>query len=353
MFFRPRRSATIRLLVIGAALPWFGAPVQPAMAQSRVAGPPEVTVDLEVLNSLGGEPRHHQVNLRPPRDTGKAAQPERRPNRAAAKKKPTPPAKKVVAKSGDPPVTADRQHAREDADRAARAEAVWEADRKRTEAGRQNEAARIKREEAERLREAKAEIEAASRTAQRKPAPTESAENIPNPEPGPTTPPPPAIPKVIIEPAPRTGQVAVATAMPSSPPLSSPSPSPPPSSPSPPAAPARAKPAAVEHDTGSQPHVDFAAGTAELTPGARTELDAIAKKLTAAEDMRVQLVAYATGSNDEANLARRLSLSRALNVRAYLIDHGVRNTRMDVRALGNRPDGAKPADRVDIQLLDK
>ncbi len=49
--------------------------------------------------------------------------------------------------------------------------------------------------------------------------------------------------------------------------------------------------------------------------------------------------------------ARRLSLSRALAVRAFLIDQGVRSTRMDVRALGDKvQDG--PSDRVDIAPRD-
>ena len=43
----------------------------------------------------------------------------------------------------------------------------------------------------------------------------------------------------------------------------------------------------------------------------------------------------------------RLSLSRALAVRAFLIDRGVRSTRMDVRALGNKFEKG-PGDRVDL-----
>jgi hypothetical protein len=63
--------------------------------------------------------------------------------------------------------------------------------------------------------------------------------------------------------------------------------------------------------------------------------------------LRLELLAYAAGTEDQANRARRLSLSRALAVRAFLINEGVRSTRMDVRALGNNVDG-EPADRVDI-----
>jgi outer membrane protein OmpA-like peptidoglycan-associated protein len=45
-------------------------------------------------------------------------------------------------------------------------------------------------------------------------------------------------------------------------------------------------------------------------------------------------------------------LSRALVVRAYLIERGVSNLRLDVRALGNRSDNGVPPDRVDIVMID-
>ena len=99
--------------------------------------------------------------------------------------------------------------------------------------------------------------------------------------------------------------------------------------------------------------VTFGVGTADISDGAKKELDNLAQSLGKDDQKRVQLVAYASGSADEANQARRLSLSRALNVRAYLIDKGVRNTRMDVRALGNRPDTEGPADRVDIITIER
>lgn len=63
-------------------------------------------------------------------------------------------------------------------------------------------------------------------------------------------------------------------------------------------------------------------------------------------------MAYADGDQDGANKARRLSLSRALAVRAYLIDNEIASTRMDVRALGNRADDG-PADRVDLVVINR
>lgn len=91
----------------------------------------------------------------------------------------------------------------------------------------------------------------------------------------------------------------------------------------------------------------FSDGSAELTAAASSQLDSVAKELLNNADARVQLLAYAKASAEGTSRARRLSLSRALAVRAYLIEKGVRSTRMDVRALGSGfEDG--PPDRVDV-----
>lgn len=104
---------------------------------------------------------------------------------------------------------------------------------------------------------------------------------------------------------------------------------------------------AGEAGTGEKTQILFAEGSAELPPEATSQLDAIADRLAKDESLRLQLMAYASGTEDTASKARRISLSRALAVRAYLIDKGIRSTRMDVRALGNKVEG-EPADRVDI-----
>lgn len=91
----------------------------------------------------------------------------------------------------------------------------------------------------------------------------------------------------------------------------------------------------------------FAEGTADLDEAAKQVLRAAAETLKTDQNARVQLLAYASSGDDSASRARRLSLSRALAVRQFLIKEGIRSTRMDVRALGNKfEDG--PADRVDI-----
>jgi outer membrane protein OmpA-like peptidoglycan-associated protein len=96
-----------------------------------------------------------------------------------------------------------------------------------------------------------------------------------------------------------------------------------------------------------QVRIAFPEGSTEIPADAIPELDALAGSLLADEASRIQLLAYASGAEDAASRARRISLSRALAVRSYLIGKGVRSTRMDVRALGNTVPG-DPADRVDI-----
>lgn len=79
-------------------------------------------------------------------------------------------------------------------------------------------------------------------------------------------------------------------------------------------------------------------------------LQALSNTLKQSENLRVQLLAYAAGTEETASQARRLSLSRALAVRSFLISQGVRSTRMDVRALGNKVESG-PANRVDAVLV--
>lgn len=94
----------------------------------------------------------------------------------------------------------------------------------------------------------------------------------------------------------------------------------------------------------------FEAGKSELPGAASPQLEALAKQLSGNEE-RVQIRAYASANGaDAASGARRLSLSRALAVRTYLIDRGVRSTRIDVRALGAPTDGS-PADRVEVATI--
>lgn len=69
-------------------------------------------------------------------------------------------------------------------------------------------------------------------------------------------------------------------------------------------------------------------------------------------DLRVQIVAFASPVDNSQSGSRRTALSRALNVRAWMMENGIDPSRMDVRALGINPD-APDTDRVDMVIVDQ
>lgn len=96
----------------------------------------------------------------------------------------------------------------------------------------------------------------------------------------------------------------------------------------------------------------FDPGVDTMTEADQALLDQLAGRLSANADQRIQLRAYASSDDGTASAARRLALARALQVRAYLIENGVRSTRIDVRALGDKVEGTGPLDRIDIVLVE-
>jgi len=94
-------------------------------------------------------------------------------------------------------------------------------------------------------------------------------------------------------------------------------------------------------------------GTATKLPAdAEAGLGALADAVRDAKDYRLQLMAYAGIKDLTSSKVRRISLSRALAVRSFLIDKGVRSTQIDVRALGNKT-SEKPVNRVDVNLAQR
>lgn len=114
-----------------------------------------------------------------------------------------------------------------------------------------------------------------------------------------------------------------------------------------PKAPATPRPAA---STDGGMTIAFATDTAELVDDATVTLDHIVDQLKASEASTVRISAYADGGEGGASRARRLSLSRALTVRSYLLEKGIQSNRIEVRALGV-PDDGMPLDRVDLAIL--
>lgn len=185
------------------------------------------------------------------------------------------------------------------------------------------------------------------------PATPAAGTSTPAPPPMPQSAPTPSAP-VAVAPLPPAPPAASAPATAAPPAAAAPEPSAAPSAPPPSASPANPQTAMVAPPPTQAPApqaglvtVAFTGGQSELPSGNIPALDSLAQQMADTED-RLQIRAYAASSgSDGGSGARRLALSRALAVRAYLIDRGIRSTRIDVRALGTPTDGS-PADRVEV-----
>ena len=104
--------------------------------------------------------------------------------------------------------------------------------------------------------------------------------------------------------------------------------------------------------TGPALQVAFGATASKLPPEAKKGLKGLAEKLKDKKNLRLQLLAYAGGKALSPSKARRMSLSRALSVRSFLIENGIRSTRIDVRALGSKTT-EKPLNRVDVNIVER
>jgi outer membrane protein OmpA-like peptidoglycan-associated protein len=93
--------------------------------------------------------------------------------------------------------------------------------------------------------------------------------------------------------------------------------------------------------------VPFEPGAVALQEPAKEQLSALVARLHGDYLLRVQVLAYAAGNEDQTTHARGVSLGRALAMRDYLTAEGIGLERMDIRALGNTAQ-EEPADRVDL-----
>lgn len=132
-----------------------------------------------------------------------------------------------------------------------------------------------------------------------------------------------------------------------------PPPPPPPATatpvPTPPAPKAESVASLTPGEDGRLIRVVFDESESKLPDAAKANLQKLADQVKDQNDVRLQLLAYAGGGDLKSNRARRLSLSRALSVRSFLIESGIRSTRIDVRALGDKTSD-EPKNRVDITL---
>ncbi len=165
--------------------------------------------------------------------------------------------------------------------------------------------------------------------------------------------PPPAVPKPVVK-----------KAAPPPPPVSTPPAAPPATTTTATATAEKPKPEPAAKEQASLPppaetlktgralQVKFGPKASKLPADAKGDLKALAKKLKDKGNLRLQLMAFAGGKELSPSKARRMSLSRALSVRSFLIENGVRSTRIDVRALGSKTT-EDPVNRVDVNIVER
>jgi len=90
--------------------------------------------------------------------------------------------------------------------------------------------------------------------------------------------------------------------------------------------------------------VPFEVQSVEIAQAGRGALDGLARSLSERGVRQIEVRGYASG--DDASDARKLALARALSVRSYLIDQGVK-ARIEVNVNG-QPARTAPRERVDV-----
>ena len=87
----------------------------------------------------------------------------------------------------------------------------------------------------------------------------------------------------------------------------------------------------------------------DIPPSAISPLDQLVKLMKGNPGIRIRLNGYASAKIDSPSQARRKSLFRALAIRKYLMSKGIRSTRIDIHALGNKSEDENP-NRVDVVI---
>ena len=121
--------------------------------------------------------------------------------------------------------------------------------------------------------------------------------------------------------------------------------------PPPPPVPVRADAPGAATDITGGTRVTFGPGVSDLNPATLAAAKAIATRASADPALIITITAWAPGTADDPSTPRRLSLDRALAVRAVLINAGVVSERIRAVAKGMSDFGNGPTDRADIVLL--
>ncbi len=96
--------------------------------------------------------------------------------------------------------------------------------------------------------------------------------------------------------------------------------------------------------------VFFRSGSASLDDDALGIIADIAERLVKSPEARLKILAFSEHSGNDTNKARRLSLSRAIELRTAFAENGVDETRMDIKALGSSHGDGSP-NRADLVIV--
>src|SRR5690606_33715641 len=77
--------------------------------------------------------------------------------------------------------------------------------------------------------------------------------------------------------------------------------------------------------------LEFDRTSESLSPAARAALQKVIAQMNADENAKLQVRAFATGEDGSKSAARSKSLTRATEVRSFLMDNGIKPTRIIVR----------------------
>lgn len=92
----------------------------------------------------------------------------------------------------------------------------------------------------------------------------------------------------------------------------------------------------------------FKKGEAVLTGSHQKNIDSrITKPLNSNDSLKIVITAFASAADDTTSSAKRISLSRALSVRSYLVDKGIDPGRIELHALGDKTEDT-PVDRIEL-----
>lgn len=103
-----------------------------------------------------------------------------------------------------------------------------------------------------------------------------------------------------------------------------------------------------------KPHlsVPFAEAEVEFPISEQARLIEVVEMMNSDESLVVKVVAFASGTEEQASQAKRTALARALSVRKIFKERNIASDRMIIRPLGNKAADGVP-DRVDIFLSKK